>query len=332
MRAKDKTNPSRPLPPAIFLMGPTAAGKTELAIRMVQELPCEIISVDSAMVYREMDIGTGKPNACELRIAPHHLIDIRDPNQPYSAAEFCHDALKIMKDITDRGRIPLLVGGTFLYFKALTQGLSLLPSADPAVRAKLLIEAQNMGWELMHARLKLIDPDSAARIHPNDPQRIQRALEVYEITGQPMSSLFTPNDHIFPYSVQAFALNPIDRKCLHDRIERRFLNMLAQGLVEEVKKLNQYYDLNPNLPSMRSVGYRQVSEYLAGHYAFEEMIQRATAATRQLAKRQLTWLRSLDNVTHLNIDIKSEYKLLDLCKTVVHCVLLEGGGWVDNPR
>ena len=304
---------------AIFLMGPTAAGKTELAFALAQQLPVEIISVDSAMVYRGMDIGTGKPTPAELLITPHHLINIKDPTDPYSAAEFASDAFTLMQAITKRGKIPLLVGGTMLYFRALEFGLSPLPSANPAIRAALSAKAELIGWAAMHQYLKSVDEASAARIHPNDPQRIQRALEVYEISGKPMSSFFAAKEPVKEallkgYKIHAFALMPGDRTHLQQRIEQRFHLMLEQGFVEEVVKLFSRADLTKEMPAMRSVGYRQIGEYLAGEYPYNEMIYKAIVATRQLAKRQLTWLRSLPNIKWLNnTHLASQ-------KTVVHCV------------
>ena len=279
-------------PPAIFLMGPTASGKTTLAVELVKRYPMEIISVDSALVYRGMNIGTAKPGADVLAVAPHRLIDIRDPSEPYSAADFRDDALLAMAEITARGRIPLLVGGTFLYFRALQYGLSDMPAADPAIRARLAAAARRDGWEALHERLAAVDPESAARIHATDTQRIQRALEVYELTGKPMSAFHaqqTASD--LPYRVLKLALIPGDRQRLHDRIAARFQQMLADGLLEEVKKLFDRSELNSELPAMRSVGYRQVWCYLSGQREYEAMVEQAIIATRQYAKRQLTWLR-----------------------------------------
>jgi len=283
-------------PLAIAIMGPTASGKTDLAIKLVQEFPCEIISVDSALVYRGMDIGTAKPTAEELAIAPHHLIDIREPDQTYSAADFRNDCLELMSDITSRGKIPLLVGGTMLYFKALQEGLSPLPSADESVREKLEAEAKSKGWEFMHQRLQEVDPIAAERIHQNDPQRIQRALEVFEITGQPMSELWKLQEaHKLPYRLLKIILFPEDRAVLHQRIEKRFRKMLDQGFIDEVEDLKKYKHVSLELPSMRAVGYRQTLEYLDGEYDLPELINRGIYATRQLAKRQVTWLRKEEN-------------------------------------
>lgn len=282
-----------PLPPAIFLMGPTASGKTALAVELVKHFPLEIISVDSALVYRGMNVGTAKPDADLLRIAPHRLIDIRDPAEGYSAAGFREDALAAMADITAQGRIPLLAGGTFLYFRALECGLSGMPAADAAVRARLEAEAQQFGWSALHVRLATIDPQAASRIHANDPQRIQRALEVYELSGRPISDFHEQQEEVaLPYRVLKLGLVPQDREVLHARIRQRFEQMLADGLVEEVRALVSRGDLNAELPAMRAVGYRQVWAFLAGNSGYDEMVEQAIVATRQYAKRQMTWLRS----------------------------------------
>jgi len=280
-------------PLAIFLMGPTASGKTGVAVELVQKLPLEIISVDSALVYRGMDIGTAKPDAATRAVAPHRLIDIRDPSESYSAAEFRDDALREMDAICKRGNIPLLVGGTMLYFRALERGLSDLPSADPDVRARLEKEARVVGWPAMHERLRQVDPGSAARIHPNDPQRIQRALEVYELTGLPLSELCKEGGGAPPgYRFLKIILAPEDRAVLHERIRQRFDSMLEQGFLDEVRRFHARGDLHPDLPSMRAVGYRQAWEYLDGQLSEQEWVERAVIATRQYAKRQFTWLRS----------------------------------------
>lgn len=274
-------------------MGPTASGKTDLAVRLVQELPCEIISVDSALVYRGMDIGTAKPDASVLAKAPHRLIDILDPVESYSAADFSRDALREMQAINVKGKVPLLVGGTMLYFRSLFRGLSNLPSADEVVRDRIEKQALEQGWPALHERLAMIDPDSAARIHPNDPQRIQRALEVYEITGENLSQHFAKQQsNEFPFQVLHLALVPSDRKVLHERIEQRFHQMLELGFIAEVEGLCARNDLHLDLPSMRTVGYRQALKYLMGDYTYNEMVDKAVIATRQLAKRQMTWLRS----------------------------------------
>jgi tRNA dimethylallyltransferase len=285
-------------PPAIFLMGPTASGKTAVAVELAQRLPVELISVDSALVYRDMNIGTAKPDAVTLARAPHHLIDILPPTAAYSAAAFRHDALRLMQDATQRGRIPLLVGGTMLYFRVLRVGLSDLPQADPEVRAKLEVEAAQLGWPAMHQKLALIDPETAARLKPNDSQRIQRALEIYRIAGVTMSALIAQEkDAALPYRIIPIALVPSERSGLHARIAMRFAAMLKDGLVEELRGLQQKYPLHPDLPAMRCVGYRQAWQYLAGEINEAQLLETGIAATRQLAKRQLTWLRGMgDNI------------------------------------
>ena len=273
-------------------MGPTASGKTSLAVELVKRYPMDIISVDSALVYRDMTIGTAKPEAELLAVAPHRLIDIRDPSEPYSAAEFREDALLEMAEITARGRIPLLVGGTFLYFRALQYGLSDMPAADREIRASLEAEARRDGWETLHARLAAIDPESAARIQPTDPQRIQRALEVHALSGQPMSAFHHQQQAVeLPYRLLKLALIPGDRSLLHDRIEARFMQMLAAGLLDEVRELFDRGDLSGELPAMRAVGYRQMWRFLCGQLEYDAMVEQAIIATRQYAKRQLTWLR-----------------------------------------
>ncbi|NND44533.1 MAG: tRNA (adenosine(37)-N6)-dimethylallyltransferase MiaA [Xanthomonadales bacterium] len=280
------------LPPVIFLMGPTAAGKTGLAVRLVEAFPLEIISVDSALVYRGMDIGTAKPDAATLVRAPHRLIDIREPTERYSAAEFRDDALAAIEDILAKGRYPLLAGGTMLYFRALQRGLSELPSASPEIRMAIEEEAARLGWAKMHRQLASLDPVAADRINPNDPQRIQRALEVIRISGRPLSELQTGGDRRgFPYRVLKLIVCPPDRAVLHQRIERRFRSMLEEGFVEEVRRLRALDDFDANLPAMRSVGYRQALAWLEGELAADEWQEKAIASTRQLAKRQLTWLR-----------------------------------------
>jgi tRNA dimethylallyltransferase len=281
----------RPL--AILLMGPTASGKTDLAVDLVRRLPCDIVSVDSAMVYRGMNIGTAKPGAEILAEAPHRLIDILDPSDAYSTARFRADALTAMAEIVAQGRIPLLVGGTMLYFRALQQGLAWLPSADPEVRRALLDEAVLLGWPAMHDRLAIVDPDSARQIHPNDPQRIQRALEVHALAGRSMSELIRSAgvSQQLPYRLLKLIRAPLERSVLHARIERRFRTMLDQGLVEEVAGLLERGDLTEDLPSMRCVGYRQVLKYLRKECNWDQMLHCGIVASRQLAKRQLTWLR-----------------------------------------
>jgi tRNA dimethylallyltransferase len=283
---------SRRQPPAIYLMGPTASGKTDLAVELRRRLPVDIISVDSALVYRGMDIGTAKPDAATLAQAPHALIDIRDPTESYSAAEFREDALAEMRRITAAGRVPLLAGGTMLYFRALTEGLAPMPAADPELRRRLEGEAARQGWAALHRRLAGLDPAAARRIHPNDPQRIQRALEVIELSGRPLSDLHDEQETAGPdcrvLRVVAF---PQPRAVLHQRIEQRFDAMLAAGFLDEVRALRARGDLHPDLPSMRCVGYRQAWSHLEGELDAEEMRLRAIYATRQLAKRQVTWLR-----------------------------------------
>lgn len=284
-------------PTLICLMGPTASGKTDLAVRIVQQLPCEIISVDSAMVYRSMDIGTAKPDAEILRIAPHRLLDIRDPAQNYSAGDFCTDALREIEDILGKGHIPLLVGGTMLYFHSLQNGIAKLPPAHPEIRQQLLQQAEQHGWQNLHQQLQTVDPIAAQRIHSNDPQRIQRALEIYLSTGKPMTQwIQEDSEPSLPYHILNLALIPEDRSKLQQKIAMRFHQMLQQGFLTEVEKLYQRGDLHPDLPSMRAVGYRQAWDHLAGKITVSEMQERAIIATRQLAKRQLTWLRSWKNI------------------------------------
>lgn len=297
------------LPPAIFLMGPTASGKTNVAVELAQRLPIELISVDSALVFRDMNIGTAKPDVTILSKAPHYLIDIIDPTEAYSAAAFRHDALRLMAEITARGKIPLLVGGTMLYFKALREGLSELPQADPVIRASLDAEIAQYGIQSLHQKLALVDRDTAARLAPNDTQRIQRAMEIYLLTGQPMSALIatkTPHseemissENIFPYHITSIALIPDDRAQLHARIATRFKTMMSNGLVDELRTLKKRYALQANMTSMRCVGYRQAWEYLDGEITQNELLEKGIVATRQLAKRQLTWLRS----THIDIEL-----------------------------
>ena len=278
---------------AVLLMGPTGSGKTDLAVQLTQELPLEIVSVDSALVYRGMDIGTAKPAPATLARTPHHLIDIRDPVQGYSVGEFLIDAQRAMLDIWSRGRKPLLVGGTMMYFHALTAGIAeLLPEADPAVRAAIDAQAALHGWAAVHRQLAEVDPQAAARIHVNDPQRIQRALEVYRVTGQTISKLQQERVSVFAdVNLIEIALAPLERGELHTKINLRFRAMLEAGFVEEVRRLYERGDLSPEHPSMRAVGYRQLWRYLAGVSSLNEATEQAIAATRQLAKRQITWLR-----------------------------------------
>lgn len=289
--------------PAVCIMGPTASGKTGLAVELVRRFPFEIVSVDSALIYRGMDIGTAKPDAATLAVAPHRLIDFLDPSEAYSAAQFRNDCLREMEQIRRAGRLPLLVGGTMLYFRALQYGLSPLPGADPAVRARLDAQIRERGLESLHARLAEVDPEAARRIHPNDPQRIQRALEVYELSGRPLSAHFTEADPDWrPLRLLKLAVAPRDREVLHARIAQRFAQMLEQGLVAEVERLYARGDLGLHLPAIRAVGYRQVWRHLAGELSYAQMCERAVVATRQYAKRQLTWLRSETDLVWLDAD------------------------------
>jgi len=283
-------------------MGPTASGKTGAAVELYSRLPVELISVDSALVFSDMNIGTAKPDAETLAKAPHHLIDIIPPTAAYSAANFRTDALRLMADITSRGKVPLLVGGTMLYFKALQGGLSNLPEASPEVRLQIEDEAATVGWPAMHARLAEVDPQTAARLQPNDAQRIERALEVYRLTGQSMTSLHQSSQgETLPYRLLKIALVPSDRKVLHERIALRFDEMLANGFIDEVKTLVQKYpELAVDSTAMRCVGYRQALEYLAGQYDKNELRDRGIFATRQLAKRQLTWLRAMNDIVEID--------------------------------
>jgi len=289
--------------PVIFLMGPTATGKTEIAVSLSRQNPIDVISVDSAMVYRGMDIGTAKPSKVLLKEVPHRLIDICEPDETYSAAKFRLDALLAINEIHSQNRIPLLVGGTGLYFRALETGISDLPDADAEVRQQLESEAEQIGWQAMHRRLAEIDPASAERIHSNDPQRIQRALEIYEISGRSMTDHYEDETaNPFPFEVIKIILNPDDRSILHERIKHRFLKMLDEGLVEEVRTFHKNKRFVKSLPSMRMVGYRQVWNYLDGETDYEEMIEKGIIATRQLAKRQMTWLRKEENGIWLDCD------------------------------
>lgn len=281
------------LPPAIFIMGPTASGKTDLAMRLMESLPVDIISVDSGQIYRGMNIGTAKPDAATLIKAPHRLIDILDPAERYSAAEFCRDAHKEMAAITASGRIPLLAGGTMLYFRALEHGLSPLPEADPVVRANLEADAARHGWAYLHTRLREVDPVAAARIHQNDPQRIQRALEVYTLTGRTMTELYAAEkQHNLPYRLYKIAIAPPEREVLRQRIAKRFDAMMEQGFLSEVEQLVNRGDLDMDMPSVRTVGYRQLWSHVIGDSSLDEAVNKGIIATRQLAKRQMTWLRS----------------------------------------
>lgn len=288
-------------PPAILLMGPTASGKTAVAVQLASTLPCEIISVDSALVYKDMDIGTAKPDAETLKRAPHHLINVIEPHESYSAARFRDDALTLMREITERGNIPLLVGGTMLYFKALVEGLNDLPEADSTIRLIIETMADEDGWPAVHDKLRKVDPETAARLEPNDSQRIQRALEIYYITGKSMTDLLKKPKYVyFPYTPIRIALLPADRAVLHQRIEQRFDAMLKAGLVDELRRLQDEYALEPDTPSMRCVGYRQAWDHLSGKISLEELREQGIAATRQLAKRQLTWLRSAEEFTEFD--------------------------------
>ena len=284
-------------------MGPTASGKTAFAMALADKYPIDIISVDSALIYRGMDIGTAKPTQDEQKQYPHKLIDICDPAQSYSAANFRHDAIVEIENSLKNGRIPLLVGGTMLYFKALIEGLSPLPAADSEIRQQIEEKANRLGWQAIHEDLKKVDPVSAKRIHPNDPQRLNRALEVYLITGKSLTELTEQSGEALPYDIKQFAIMPQDRAELHQRIEQRFLQMLDQGFEDEVKTLMQRSDLHLNLPSIRCVGYRQMWEYLTGDVSYDEMVFKGICATRQLAKRQITWLRGWQQpITWLNSD------------------------------
>ena len=291
------TDPQRPT--VIFLMGPTASGKTALAIELAKRLPCDIISVDSALVYRGMDIGTAKPPAIEQAEAPHRLLDLIDPSESYSAADFRRDALREIESVVAQDRIPLLVGGTMLYYKALLEGLSPLPAADPLIRQAIETEAEQIGWDALHQQLQHIDPVSAARIHQNDPQRLSRALEVYRISGKTLTELTQTKGEQLPYRTLQFAIASTDRELLRQRIAERYQLMLSQGFEQEVRALYQRGDLNVDLPSIRCVGYRQMWEYLDGQLSYDEMVYRGIVATCQLAKRQMTWLRGWQNVTWL---------------------------------
>lgn len=289
------------LPPAICLMGPTASGKTAVSLGLTLRFPMEIVSVDSAQVFRDMDIGTAKPDRATLEKFPHHLIDLISPEESYSAARFRSDALRVMAEITARGRIPLLAGGTMLYFKALRDGLSDLPQADAELRRAIDEEAQRRGWPALHADLAALDPAAAARLKPADAQRIQRALEVVRLTGAPLAeSIARRTEAAVPYRLIQLALQPSDRAVLHARIARRFDAMLEAGLIDEVSALRRKYRLHAGLPSMRCVGYRQVWDYLEGRSDRAALREKGIAATRQLAKRQLTWLRAWEDVAPLD--------------------------------
>ena len=297
-------NSSSAKPNVICLMGPTASGKTSLAVELVQQHPFQIVSVDSAQIYQQMNIGTGKPQKGVLDIAPHRLIDFIDPAVPYSASQFRTDAFREIDEILEVGDTPLLVGGTMLYFRVLRDGLADMPHADPEVRAEIEKLAQEQGWEAVHQQLAAVDPDSAARIHPNDPQRTQRALEVYRVSGKTITSFHAEmraqREALLPYNLHFFAIQPEDRGVLHGQIETRFRQMLNEGLVDEVQALRSRGDLNYLLPSIKSVGYRQVWQYLDGEIDYDGMVEKSIIATRQLAKRQLTWLRSWPSLESLS--------------------------------
>ncbi|PCS22666.1 tRNA (adenosine(37)-N6)-dimethylallyltransferase MiaA [Candidatus Enterovibrio escicola] len=303
-------------PKAIFLMGPTASGKTDLAIALKQQFPVDIISVDSGLIYRGMDIGTSKPTAEELAFSPHYLIDIRDPSEAYSVANFRQDALRTMTETVSRGRIPLLVGGTMLYFKALLKGLSPLPATNTVIREQIAQEASVYGWQVLHRKLCEIDPISGVRIHPNDPQRLSRALEVFRVSGKTLTELTKITNNPLLYEVYQFAIAPRERSELHRRIELRFQAMMEAGFEEEVSMLCGRGDLNPDLPSIRCVGYRQIWDYLSGNCSLDDAIYRGVCATRQLAKRQITWLKSWDNLTWLDSDNTSlSLQIVEKCLT-----------------
>jgi len=292
-----------PVPKAVLLMGPTASGKTGLAVKLVQRFPLDIISVDSVMVYRGLDIGSAKPDAKTLETAPHRLIDIREPTQPYSAAQFRDDALREMADITRDRRVPLLTGGTMLYFRGLRRGLAILPDADPELRARIDARIESEGLAAVHAELARVDPDAAGRIHPNDPQRIQRALEVFELTGVPLSRLQEAGEQVgLDYDCLTLVVAPADREALRARIRQRFHQMLDAGLVDEVRHLKERGDLDSGLPAIRAVGYRQIWQYLEGETDETGMIEAAVTATAQLAKRQLTWLRAETDAVWFDTD------------------------------
>jgi tRNA dimethylallyltransferase len=292
-------------PPVICLMGPTAAGKTALAMALHDVLPCDIISVDSALIYRDMNIGTAKPTADELAQYPHRLINIRDAAESYSVAEFCQDALTQIAEIRAKGRIPLLVGGTMMYFKSLIEGISPLPQASAEIRQQIEQQATDFGWGYLHQELAKCDPQAAARINENDSQRITRALEVFRLTGNTLSQLSKIKGDKLSGKIIQVAIAPKERKTLHQRIELRFKQMIEQGFEDEVKRLKRRSSLHENLPSIRCVGYRQMWQYLNGEYDHDEMVFKGVCATRQLAKRQLTWLRNWPNLTWLSMEDKT---------------------------
>ena len=295
-------------------MGPTASGKTDLAIALQDHFPVELINVDSAQVYRQLDIGSAKPDRATLEKAPHHLIDIRDPLDAYSAADFLADATRVMAEITSRGNIPLLVGGTMLYFKVLLEGLSKMPEANPEIRDQIQRQADTEGWPAVYKQLQAVDSDTAAGLHPNHSQRIQRALEVYLVSGVPMSTLRLEENIggiSEKYAIKQLALMPVNRKLIHQRIEDRFKSMMDQGFEAEVKALYARGDLNINMPAIRSVGYRQLWQYLDGQCSLDEAVEKAIAATRQLAKRQITWLRNWPGSCEIQTDTETEFLSVD---------------------
>ena len=293
-------NGTEPAKPVIAIMGPTASGKTGLALELAEKVECEIISVDSALVYTNMDIGTAKPTQAERQSVPHHLIDIIDPSQSYSVAEFCRDTVKLIEDIHGRNKVPILAGGTMMYFNALINGISPLPKSDEKIRAEITTQAESLGWSKLHDELCRVDPVSGARIHPNDPQRLTRALEVYRSTGKNLTYWQQEKGEACPYPISQFAIAPSERSILHERIATRFDIMLEEGFEQEVKQLYERGDLNEDLPSIRSVGYRQMWQYIDGQMSYDDMRERGIIATRQLAKRQLTWLRGWEDVTWLD--------------------------------
>ncbi len=304
------------LPPVICLMGPTASGKTALAMALHETLPCDIVSVDSALIYRDMNIGTAKPTADELARFPHRLINLRDASESYSAAEFCHDALAEIAEIRSRNRIPLLVGGTMMYFKSLIEGISPLPTANAEIRKAIECEAAEKGWQVLHKQLAEIDPISAKRIHQNDPQRLTRALEVYRLTGNTLTQLTEIKGDKLTGNVLQLAITPKERSALHERIALRYQQMVEMGFEDEVIKLRSRGDLHQDLPSIRCVGYRQMWQYLDGDFDHDEMIFRGICATRQLAKRQLTWLRNWPDLHWLSTDDETNLaQVLTLLKT-----------------
>lgn len=303
-------------------MGPTASGKTAIALELARVLPCEIVSVDSALVYKGMDIGTAKPDRATLEAVPHHLIDIIEPHESYSAARFRDDALAVMREITERDRIPLLAGGTMLYFQALLEGLNELPEADPMIRLVIDTMAEEHGWAAVYAKLKEVDSATASRLNPNDTQRVQRALEIYYITGKTMGELLEKPRYVyFPYTAIKIALMPDDRSVLHARIEQRFDEMLRNGLVREVAQLREAYGLESTMPSMRCVGYRQAWQHLYGALGPDELRSQGIAATRQLAKRQLTWLRSMKDTTQFDgLDEKLSARILEYVRREIEAL------------